>query len=107
MNATQTFRLAIIEQLIALVMLFALLPALLLLALFIQTNSDGPVIVSEELIAEGGRLARSYRFRTTGRGTAAFRAVGQFLRDYSIDDLPSLWSVACGGIRLGVVFGWR
>jgi lipopolysaccharide/colanic/teichoic acid biosynthesis glycosyltransferase len=101
MNAAKTFLLGMFERVIALSMLVVLLPTLLLMTLFIQTNSDGPVFVADEMVAKDGRLSRCYQFRTTGRGTAAFRYVGRFLRSYSIDDLPGLWSVACGGLRLG------
>lgn len=101
MNAAKAFLLGMFERVIALSMLVILLPTLLLLTLFIQTNSDGPVVIADELVAKNGRLASYYRFRTTGRGTAAFRYVGRFLRSYSIDDLPGLWSVACGRLRLG------
>lgn len=107
MNAAKAFLLGMFERVIALSMLVVLLPTLVLLTFFIQTNSDGPVFVADEMVAKDGRLARRYRFRTAGRGTGAFRSIGRFLRSYSIDDLPGLWSVACGGLRLGDLFRRR
>ncbi len=80
--------------------LVALLPSLVLVGLFLRTNSDEPVLVLDVMRTGDGVVAQSYRFRTTGRGSPAFQVVGRFLRKYGWDEFPALWSVFVGRIRL-------
>ena len=63
------------ERLVGLLALVVFLPTLLLLAIFLRTNSDEPVLLTDLFVGRAGRPVRSYRFRTTGRGTSAFRVV--------------------------------
>jgi lipopolysaccharide/colanic/teichoic acid biosynthesis glycosyltransferase len=86
--------------LVAFVCLVAFLPALLLVAFLLRTNSDEPVLLTDEVLAPGGAKLRIHRFRTTGRGTNAFRAIGRFLRSVGYDDLPALWDVVRGELGL-------
>jgi lipopolysaccharide/colanic/teichoic acid biosynthesis glycosyltransferase len=91
------------ERFVALVMLVFVWPTILLVALLIRATSDGPVLLTDRVICDDGSEAQSYRFRTTGQGTEAFRVIGRFLRHYRIDDWPALWSVVLGRIGLWVV----
>ena len=104
MDPLPPFWLTLAERVVAFVMLLTILPILLLLMIFIRTNSNVPAIVEDEMFVANGRFARSYRFRTTGPGTPAFHLVGRFLRSRSFDDFPGLWSVVCGDIRLKDLF---
>ncbi len=84
------------ERFVGLLLVILCLPTLLLLTLFLRTNSDEPVLVTDRFVGRHGRPVQSFRFRTTGRGTGAFRAVGRFLRAYSLDDLPGFLAVVRG-----------
>jgi lipopolysaccharide/colanic/teichoic acid biosynthesis glycosyltransferase len=87
------------ERLLALALLACILPTLLLIGFFLRSNSDQPVLLLDEVRA-GGTTARSYRFRTTGRGSTAFQKFGRLLRASGWDEFPALWSVVLGHIRL-------
>lgn len=87
---------ALLERLVGLLVMIVFWPILLLLALFLRTNSDEPVLLTDRFVGKSRRPVQSYRFRTTGRGTSAFRVVGRYLRMYSLDELPGFWAVARG-----------
>ena len=86
----------LLERCFAVLALFALGPSVLLLGLFLHANSDEPVLLTDRFIGKNGRPVQSYRFRTTGRDSSAFRAVGRFLRAYSLDELPGFLAVVRG-----------
>lgn len=95
-----SFLLRMAERSLALIFVALLLPVLLLVALLVWSTSEGQVLLTDDWHCHGGKRARSHRFRTTGDGTPGFRRVGWFLRRYALDDLPGLWDVACGDLRL-------
>jgi lipopolysaccharide/colanic/teichoic acid biosynthesis glycosyltransferase len=101
MRSFTTYVAVLLERLVAAAALFMILPGLLLVALVLRMNSDEAILLTDNVRTGDGMLLRSYRFRTTGRGTPAFRTFGRFLRALSFDELPGLLAVARGWIPLG------
>jgi len=89
---------------VAFVVLVMFLPGLVLIGFLLQTNTDEPIFLTDEVLCADEAKIRIHRFRTTGRGTSAFRALGRFLRSLGYDDLPALWDVLRGRIGLIQLF---
>lgn len=101
MKLLMSFWYFLTEKVAVCVLLVAILPTLLLAGLLVHLLGGEPVVVTDELAGLSGRPGRRvYRFRTTGHGGAHFHAVGRVLRKFSIDEMPALWSVVKGDIRL-------
>ena len=92
--------------------LLALVPVLLLLAVWIKLDSPGPVFFRQERVGRGGKLFRIYKFRTmvsdaerrglqiTVGADVRVTRVGQWLRKYKLDELPQLLDVWLGHMSL-------
>jgi lipopolysaccharide/colanic/teichoic acid biosynthesis glycosyltransferase len=100
MKLTKQFWWKVAEGILAFAVLILSWPLLLLMALFIRTTSEGAVITTDQWPAADGRNVRACRFRTTGPGLQIFQAFARLARYYSIDELPSLWNVVHGEVRL-------
>jgi len=87
-------------RVVAFIVLVTFLPALVLVGFLLRMNSDEPVLLKDDVLTTDGTRIRIHRFRTTGRGTNAFRAIGRFIRSLGYDDLPALWAVLRGQIGL-------
>jgi lipopolysaccharide/colanic/teichoic acid biosynthesis glycosyltransferase len=98
---------------------------MLIIALAIKITDRGPVFFSWRILGLGGKPIRSYKFRTMvpdaeererslrDQGRNEMKSVyfkmehdprvtslGRWLRKFSLDELPSLWSVVKGDMSL-------
>lgn len=85
---------------------------LLLAAIWIKIDSDGPVIFRQKRVGKDGELFEIYKFRTMRQGTpdlatdqmqklpSPITKSGHFLRKSSIDELPQLLNVLKGEMSL-------
>lgn len=107
---------------VAALLLIAVSPLMLLIAIAVKLTSPGPVLFSQLRVGLNGRRFRMYKFRTMVDGAEflvrlAHRSitrgpifkdpddyrvtsVGRLLRRYSLDELPQLWNVVCGEMSL-------
>jgi lipopolysaccharide/colanic/teichoic acid biosynthesis glycosyltransferase len=103
--------------------LIFLAPALLLISILIKLESPGPVLYQGMRAGRKGRPFRCYKFRTMVRNADELKEslreqnqrsgpffkitrdpritrFGQFLRRYSLDELPQLWNVLSGEMSM-------
>ncbi|TPO12369.1 sugar transferase [Mesorhizobium sp. B1-1-5] len=95
---------------IAVPMLAATSPVLLVAMLAIRATSAGPAIFSQIRVGRGGALFACHKLRTMYRETPSLptheaparsvTAVGKVLRATKIDELPQLWNVLKGEMSL-------
>jgi Undecaprenyl-phosphate glucose phosphotransferase len=90
----------------------ALLPLMLIVALIIKLDSEGPVLFTQTRNGFNNRNFRILKFRTlttledganiqqVTRNDSRVTRVGRLLRRTSIDELPQLWNVICGDMSL-------
>lgn len=110
------------DRLSAVLLLLVLLPVLLVTALLVKLDG-GPVFFRQTRVGQGGREFRMVKFRSMVVNAERLRAdleavnegagplfkmrrdprvtpVGQFLRRYSLDELPQLFNVLTGSMSL-------
>lgn len=103
--------------------LIVLAPLMALIALAVRLSSPGPILYEWRVLGERGRPFVGYKFRTMVtdadaqkpailphnemkgpvfkmRADPRVTRVGRFLRRYSLDELPQLWSVLVGDMSL-------
>ncbi len=101
-----------LQRLLAVIGAGLTLPLLALMALAVRLDSSGPALYRSTRIGEGGRPFRCLKIRTmrwapasegvaiTVDDDARLTRVGRWLRRIRIDELPQLWNVARGEMRL-------
>jgi lipopolysaccharide/colanic/teichoic acid biosynthesis glycosyltransferase len=88
-------------------------PVVAVLAVAIRLESRGHPIYTQTRVGRGGELFQIYKLRTmvhgaefTGaglaiaEGDARITRLGNFLRRYSLDELPNLWNVVRGEMSI-------
>jgi len=118
----------IIDILFSIVVLLILAPIFLLISFAIKWDSSGPVLFVDRRLGRGGKIFRCFKFRTMfvdgekrlkecleqnssslheWRSYAKLKSfdpriteVGQFLRRYSLDELPQIFNVLRGDMHL-------
>ena len=97
----------------ALLGLVVLSPVLLIIAIWIQRDSPGPVFYRGPRLGRGGKLFSILKFRTmyerpesyagprlTAQDDARITHLGRWLRDTKLNELPQLWNVLVGDMSL-------
>lgn len=99
---------SIFDRLMAIILLFALSPIFLVLAVWIKVDSDGPVFFRQERVTQYGKTFRIYKFRTmvqnaeqigaqvTSKCDMRVTTVGKALRKCRLDELPQLINILEG-----------
>lgn len=98
---------------VAAVFLLALSPLVALIAVAIKLEDRGPIFFVQERVGRGRRLFRCPKFRTMKNGARArgrggevadrderLTRVGRMLRDWTLDEIPQLWSVLKGDMSV-------
>ena len=89
-----------VESFVAALLLVAFLPLLILLALAIILDSGRPVFVRRRTRAALGEPVDLLTFRTQAPTGEQFTRVGWLLRVTCLEQLPCLWNVLAGQIRM-------
>ena len=102
----------LVDFFVSLLFLFLLSPILLLLAILIKLESNGPVFYLQVRVGLNGKDFRIFKFRTMfiGSDKAGLLTVGGrdpritkagvFIRKYKLDELPQLINVLIGEMSL-------
>ena len=98
----------LLDKVLALILLIPLSPIILIIAIWIKLDSEGPVFYRQERITTYGRPFRIFKFRTmvkdadklgaavTEHNDPRISHVGNKLRKIRLDELPQLFNVLLG-----------
>jgi len=101
------------DLVVAGVLLILFLPVMIIVAILVKLTSPGPVLFSQRRVGLHGRTFMIHKFRTmrtetssasdriwTTPGDSRRTALGSFLREFNLDELPQLWNVLRGDMSL-------
>ena len=94
----------IIDFLLVINLLFLLFPILVIVAIIVKIESEGPIIFKQKRIGKNGKEFEIYKFRTMAKDNSLLNfyekdkvtRIGSFLRKYGIDELPQLFNILKG-----------
>ena len=98
----------LLDKVLALILLIPLSPIILIIAIWIKLDSEGPIFYRQERITTYGRPFRIFKFRTmvkdadklgaavTEHNDPRISHVGNKLRKVRLDELPQLFNVLLG-----------
>ena len=102
-----------LDFLISLIALIILSPLFLLIAIWIELNSKGPVFFRQKRVGKNKELFEIYKFRSMRTDTpsdmpthmlsnpeAFITSSGKFLRKTSLDELPQLINIVAGEMAI-------
>lgn len=101
-----------IDLILAIPAVVVLLPVFVFIGVLIKLTSKGPIIFRQERAGKGGKPFIFYKFRTMRTDVEPFgpspksgddprlTAVGRFLREYSLDELPQVFNVLKGDMGI-------
>jgi sugar transferase EpsL len=103
----------ILDILLGSLLCLLLSPILVLIALSVRITSPGPIFFRQERLGQLGKTFQIYKFRSMvdgaiyqGAGLDTFKGdprvtpLGQFLREYHLDELPQLFNVLLADMSL-------
>ena len=101
------------DIIISLIAIILLIPFLIVVAIVIKIDSEGPIFFKQERRTINGRIFKMYKFRSmvvnaekmdaglfNFKNDSRVTKVGRWLRNSSVDELPQLWNVLKGDISL-------
>jgi exopolysaccharide biosynthesis polyprenyl glycosylphosphotransferase len=102
----------IFDVVASVLLLIALSPVMLALALAVKLSSKGPIFFIQKRVGQHGRRFRFFKFRSMYVNTPVYAVtpqsgrdpritpIGRFLRRSSLDELPQLFNVLMGDMSL-------
>jgi sugar transferase (PEP-CTERM system associated) len=112
-SATMKVIRRMMDLVLSLVIIVLSIPVVILVAILIKSDSDGPVIYSQDRVGKRQKKFRIYKFRSmikdaekhsgpviTYKNDRRITKVGKYLRKWRIDETPQLWNVLKGDMSL-------
>ncbi len=103
----------LMDVVISLILLIISLPIIIITAIFIKLESEGPVLYKQERVGLNGKVFKVLKFRSmvndaekttgpvwAGKDDPRITKVGKFIRKVRIDELPQMYNVLKGEMSL-------